>query len=67
MTSKMILLVTLFIDFILFLLRTNLFFTVKWERSFSDNSVSQSPDLRSEGEEKGRMFLLPQEIWKKAY
>lgn len=70
-TSKVILLVTPFIDFILLLSKANLYFTVIWGRksgrSFSGNSVSHSPDLRIKHGETGRMLLSAQEIGTKAY
>lgn len=54
-TSKVIFLVTPFIDFILLLLKSNLFFIVMWgrksRRSFSGNSVSRSLDLRNKCQE----------------
>jgi len=64
-----ILLVTPFTDFILLLLKTNLFFTVIWGRksgrSFSGNSVSHSPDLRKKCGETGRILLPLHEIREK--
>lgn len=59
--SKMILLVTPFIDPLLLLLKTNFFFTVIWGRkngrSFSGNSVSHSPDVRNKWTDRKDGFI----------